>query len=30
VVMLQAALEEAAVAAGIGLAIEDGAVFITL
>jgi hypothetical protein len=30
VVMLRAALEEAATAAGIGLAVEDGAIFITL
>jgi hypothetical protein len=30
VVMLQAALQEAAAAAGIGLAVEDGGIFLTL
>jgi hypothetical protein len=30
VVMLQAALQEAAAAAGLGLAVEDGAIFLTL
>jgi hypothetical protein len=30
VVMLQAALQEAATASGIGLAVEDGAIFISL
>lgn len=29
-VMLQAALQEAAAAAGVGLAVEDGAIFLTL